>query len=378
MVLNAMSYVILLLVVCLFLGSLLSLSSYPHWFIRAWDFPRIQIVVIAVGLSVLHFVFSRIWENAPTWLSWTVYALTLILIVWHGFRIAVYSPLVQTQAKSVEPEQPDSAGRKENQIRILVSNLELENDKYELWRKTVLAADPDVLVVLEPGERWVKEIEPLFEEYSEQIIYPQENWYGMMLLSRLPVEEQQIRFLVQDDVPSIDTKLQLKSGQTIRLIGVHPRPPEPVRNNDATARDAELMLWGKELKEEQGPVIICGDLNDVAWSRSTRLFLRTSGLLDPRIGRGLFNTFHADHWWMRFPLDHIFHSNHFSVVQIQRLPFVGSDHFPIFIDLEFSPEKKEEHEVMKKEAGDEEEAEERIERAQEENNLQPQSVEDNN
>ena len=44
--------------------------------------------------------------------------------------------------------------------------------------------------------------------------------------------------------------------------------------------DAELTLGGTELEDEKGPVMIGGDLNDVAWSKTTRLFLRASGLLD--------------------------------------------------------------------------------------------------
>ena len=368
-----MNWVFLILMLCLLLGSLLSVSSYPHWFIRAWDFPRIQIVVIAIGLSLLHFGISRIWGISLNWTAWTTYLIAVFLLFFHGYRIADYTRLVSTQANSSDAKDLGFK-HSDDQIRIMVSNVELENDQYELWRKTVDDADPDVLVVLEPGKEWEKQIEPLYSEYEHHYIYPQENWYGMALLSRLPVEEHETRFLVQDDIPSMDTTMRLKNGQKFRFIGVHPRPPEPIRDNDAKARDAELMLWGKELKKDDGPIIICGDLNDVAWSQSTRLFLRTSGLLDPRIGRGMFNTFHADHWWMRFPLDHIFHSTHFSVVNIQRLSFVGSDHFPILIDLQFTPEQKDEQEVMEKEAGDDEEAEERIERAEEDEDLHAEPV----
>ena len=125
---------------------------------------------------------------------------------------------------------------------------------------------------------------------------------------------------------------------------------------------------------ERAPVIIGGDLNDVAWSRMTRLFLRTSGLLDPRRGRGFYNTFHADRWYMRFPLDHLFHSEHFTVSNIERLGFVGSDHFPILIDLRYAPFKMDEHEVLENRRFDEEEIDVRIQRAVERDRFEGEAV----
>ena len=46
------------------------------------------------------------------------------------------------------------------------------------------------------------------------------------------------------------------------------------------------------------------------------------------------NTFHADYPLLRWSLDHIFHSTDFGLVEMKRLPHIGSDHFPIYVVLQ--------------------------------------------
>jgi hypothetical protein len=39
---------------------------------------------------------------------------------------------------------------------------------------------------------------------------------------------------------------------------------------------------------------------------------------------------------VRWPLDHFFHSKHFTLQKITRLPSMGSDHFPLLTRLSFT------------------------------------------
>lgn len=368
---------LLVLLGFLALGSLLNMSNHPHWFVRGWDFPRVQIIVLG-WLLVSLYAMIRFFSNAELIVGYTpMMIMATLLTMWHGFRIMPYTPLMPKQSAGTARELLSSHDRDIHTFRMVMTNVEMENNQYDLWMDEMREANPDLMLVVEVNDQWMKETEEFRSCYPFQISEPRDNWYGMLLLSKLPIVNHTIRHLIQEDVPSIDAEMRLGSGQVFRFVGVHPRPPEPIRANDATARDAELTLWGRELEKEQSPVVIGGDLNDVAWSQTTRLFLRTSGLLDPRRGRGFYNTFHAGHWYMRFPLDHIFHSPHFTISRLERLDFVGSDHFPILIDLRYTPTEKSAHQVLENKTTDEHEIELRLQRAVEDDDLQGEAVDEN-
>ncbi|MFO7715736.1 endonuclease/exonuclease/phosphatase family protein [Desulfosarcina sp.] len=73
--------------------------------------------------------------------------------------------------------------------------------------------------------------------------------------------------------------------------------------------------------------------------------------------------YHADYFFLRFPLDHIFHSAHFKLMDLRRLPGIGSDHFPMYAALSFTPGKDAAQRPAEAEAGEEKEAEETVQEA---------------
>ena len=159
----------------------------------------------------------------------------------------------------------------------------------------------------------------------------------MLLYSRFPLVDAQVRFLVEPDIPSMTARIRLPSGADVQFYGVHPRPPRP--GDDTGDRDTELTLVAREIREQRRPTILAGDLNDVAWSRTSRQLQRIAALRDPRVGRGLFATFSANlPPGFRWPLDHVFVSDNFTLCALERPGHIGSDHFPLLVDVQLRRE----------------------------------------
>jgi endonuclease/exonuclease/phosphatase (EEP) superfamily protein YafD len=314
------------------LGIVLTVKPFirsANWFIRIGDFPRVQVLIFLLA-SLLLLSFGFDYKNIFD----VVFAVLLIVCLFYQLQTII--PFTVLYRKEVQTARDEIS---ENDISLLIFNVLMENENYECAARLIRRYDADLVLLAEPDENWAKNLAPLTEKYPHTVFCPLANRYGMMFFSRLPLHDTELQFLIQDDIPSIHTQVRLPNGKNIALHGVHPRPPMPGENTRSTERDGELLLVGKAIRESNLPCIVAGDLNDVAWSRTTQLFRRVSGLLDPRIGRGFYNTFHAHYPFLRVPLDHVFHSPHFRLARLERInDSCGSDHFPVYVRLSLEPD----------------------------------------
>jgi len=253
-------------------------------------------------------------------------------VVYQWLRIWRYTPLAPVEVES------SRNGSTRGSLRILESNVRLSNRDADALIALVHEHSPDVVLCAETDDWWCERLEVLADAYPHTVAVPLDNTYGLVLRSRLPLADASVDFLTDSEVPSIQAKVRLRDGTWVWLNCVHPKPPAPGKEDDSLQRDSELMLVAKRVRDASLPAIVFGDLNDVAWSRTTRLFQKISGLLDPRKGRGFFSTFHAKVPGFRFPLDHFFHTPDFRLVNLMRLSPIGSDHFPMFIELSHEPD----------------------------------------
>ena len=308
--------------------TIIPLIAANYWWIRMFDYPHLQLTFFTLIALLVYFIRFDVKSKGDYFFS-----LALIsCFVFQLLKIWPYTALASLELLDSETAQVDS------RLKIFTSNVLQKNRDWEKVVSEVNKFDPDLLLFTETNSWWADQLKSAFSaNYAYQESVPLENTYGMIMFSRFPLENTSVQYMVDDSIPSIHGHLKLPNGNRVQLHAIHPTPPMPQENPKSTARDAELMKVALQSKESSLPVVVLGDFNDVAWSQSTKLFQQVSGLLDMRKGRGFYNTYNAENFYMRWPLDHLFISDDFRFGSMKRGEKVGSDHYPFYATIYLEP-----------------------------------------
>jgi endonuclease/exonuclease/phosphatase (EEP) superfamily protein YafD len=214
---------------------------------------------------------------------------------------------------------------------------------------------------MESNMDWDRAMSPLEKQYPYYCKVPLENTYGMHLYSKLKMTSHQVHYFVADDLPCIEASLVTREGYPFTLFSVHPPPPSPTEEANSKERDGELLSVAKKMRKDGHTTVVVGDFNNVAWARSSVLFRRISETVDPRMGRGLISTFHSKYWFLRFPIDQLYHTTDVFVQTLKVLSDFGSDHLPLFCQFYINKHDDVQLELVEElECGDFEEVNEMI------------------
>ncbi|MBB4078790.1 endonuclease/exonuclease/phosphatase (EEP) superfamily protein YafD [Lewinella aquimaris] len=308
------------LIVC---GLLSLIHDVSYWYSKILDFPRVQYLIGSLVCLGLFSLLNQRWKLPAI-------ALALGLLASIGIQSAFILPYYLGDRPVAEANAGGEAS-----VGIMIANVLISNRSSEPFLEMVRARDPDMLLVMEVNDWWMEQLAPLDRDYAHVIEFPTDNAYGMALYSKFPLDESQIKFFNHDDVPSIHAGVALPSGRKFRFHGMHPVAPVPSKEYPDNRGEKEVAL-GKVaamVAQDSLPAIVAGDLNDVSWSNTARLFEQESKLNNVRLGRGLYNSFDATSPFLRWPLDHYFVHGDFSLLKLERLPKFGSDHFPMYAEF---------------------------------------------
>jgi endonuclease/exonuclease/phosphatase (EEP) superfamily protein YafD len=216
-------------------------------------------------------------------------------------------------------------------LRLLLSNVYFDNQRYDKFLNLVRAEKPDLIFAQEVTAPWAQALETIREDYPYGAIKAAEEPGGLAALSRLPltaINESRAR---ESDWFSYELELEI-GGAPLHIITAHPEPPIPKLNMES--RNRRLEFLAERARSLSGPRIVIGDLNVTMWSPHYQDFIAQADLVSAREGFGVIPTWPTFLPLMRIPIDHCLVSKDIWVSNIRTGPDIGSDHFPLIVDLD--------------------------------------------
>lgn len=306
------------------LATLIPLIHFNRWFVRMLDPPRLHYLVLTLVLTALVGLMFLFRDRDATRSRISAVA----ALVLGGIALVV-------QVVTLGPYRPQTLDgppcAEEDRLVLIAANVKLGNETTEPLIAWVREIQPDVLLTMETDETWDRALSALDGLLPNGVQEVTGSYYGIHLQSRLPITTVDVAWPAGSDTPVIQVDFTLGSGELVRFVGIHPKPPH--WSQPSVRRDGQLLMAALRARESDRPTLIAGDFNAVPWEPTFRLMQRVGRLLDPRVRRGFLATHSADSWWMYWPLDHVLHQNGLRVTRMEVGPDIASDHYPLLVEL---------------------------------------------
>lgn len=230
-------------------------------------------------------------------------------------------PLFHCMGPNPVPPDPRSSAR----LRLLMANLFVENARYDALVRLIRREHPDIVGLVEFTPEWRDGLAEVRAGFPYRVEAP----FGPMGLAlwfrEPPLKAGPPEWLLAEGWPSLHAEVGF-AGRPRHLWLVHPKWPFGRRGVPELAALADRVRW------TGGSRIVIGDLNSTEGSPFFADFLRGSGLRDTRLGFG-----RQPSWPVGIPLrialDHAFVSGDLAVAYRRLGPEIGSDHYPLILDL---------------------------------------------
>lgn len=294
------------------IGCLLTVTAFLSGVNWAFDLTchfRLQYTIVLILLTGLLIPFRR-------------FRTAIIFAVFGLINLSVLLPFWTTPREHVTPSAKS--------LKLLLMNVKTENFRFDLVKAHIRAESPDIILLEETDARWLTELRDLTNDYLYSVTAPREDNFGIALFSRLPLQREEIIYLGDEGVPSVKAEIDLGT-TNILFVGTHPVPP--VRKIGQWYRNEQLRAIAEYLAKSPRPVILLGDLNVTPWSTHFKTLIRDAKVKNTAEGFGIQSSWPSHLFPLRIPIDHCLISASLKTVQRRIGPNVGSDHFPVFVEI---------------------------------------------
>lgn len=231
---------------------------------------------------------------------------------------------------------PAEAAADAPSMRVMSFNLLSTNESYSEVIDYIETVSPDVVLLHEASRPWEVAIESAGLDYQVIRGRSDDLIFGTLAL------------VGANDVRAVSFGFSAASPRAIELdftpegwpapvsvLSVHPLAPTDEERADL--RDAQLEFARQWVSGQAGPLVVVGDFNATPWSAPFRRLASSADLSSSQAGFGLQPSFSAQsNLLLRVPIDHLLHSSELEVTDRRLGPELGSDHFPLLVDLQLA------------------------------------------
>ena len=227
--------------------------------------------------------------------------------------------------------RPVSVSADADPLRVLSFNILAANENYGDVLGFLRETNADVVFLHESSAPWEEAVATADLGYRIVKTRDQNHIFGTLVLVRGVADVEGFGF-TEREARAVEVLLNLDSGKKVALLGVH--PVAPVTEFESGLRDAQLNFATRWAASRQEPVVIAGDFNAGPWSYAFRRLEARGDVVDSQRGFGLQPSFPASsNLAFRIAIDHVLVSREIRVVDRRLGPAMGSDHFPVVVDL---------------------------------------------
>ncbi|HEX2154932.1 MAG TPA: endonuclease/exonuclease/phosphatase family protein [Acidimicrobiia bacterium] len=211
-------------------------------------------------------------------------------------------------------------------LRILSFNLLSSNERFGEVVAYIREVDPDIVFLHEASRPWEMAMSGAGLDYEVTRSRSDDLIFGTLVLSRPGDPVTSFGFTVGGP------RAVEVNHAGVAVLGIHPVAPTTAERS--ALRNAQMEFAGEWSDQQAGPHVVVGDFNATPWSYPFRRILRDTELVNSQRGFGIQPTFPAyNPFLIRVPIDHLLHSPDLEVIERRLGPPLGSDHFPVVVEL---------------------------------------------
>jgi endonuclease/exonuclease/phosphatase (EEP) superfamily protein YafD len=265
---------------------------------------RVQYAVALIGLAALLLV--RGWKKTA-----------LVAALGAVVNLFVIVPLFIGHGTTIPPENP---------LRVMSFNLYDSNERFADVISFIRQEDPDVVFLHEASLPWEVAIDSANLGYEITKSRSPELIFGTLVLTRPGDKVTSFGFTTGGA-----RAVEVIHGD-IAILGVHALSPTDAER--AALRNAQLKFAADWANRQEGLHIVTGDFNATPWSYPFRRLVASTGLHNSQTGYGIEASFPTTWFFaLRVPIDHLLYSDGLAVSDRRLGPALGSDHYPLIVDL---------------------------------------------